>query len=504
MRDFSRRLFLPSKENVDGLAIPGARSLIRGRRILAIVVGVPVVVMAVLALGLTASQNSSRQGIRDRFDARGAVTADVLTSYINDLIGHEQRVATATLAGAHPAQAFSKEVAAFGFQAAVLLDGQGRALGVEPAAPQLIGTDLASRYPHLASAEAGIPTVSPVVRSAARGDAIVAFAVPFETPYGRRVFSGAYRIEQTPLGAFLADAVTSNQARLYVVDNTAHVVATNRNDDVTGELLNDRDSALGRVHGHAFSGFVSEDGTSYYFTTHAVPRTSWTLVMAVPAAYLYATVDGPSHWVPWLILAGLAVFLGFAAWLTTRVLAQRRHLAEANDRLAQLARTDSLTGLFNRRYINEQLALQCASARRHGFSVAVMMVDVDFFKRLNDTFGRSAGDEALRHVADRLASALRGTDLAGRWGGEEFVLVLPHTTLDEAMLVAERLRADVAGSPVGLGSGGDLVSLTISVGVAAHSSELPDILVHRADLALYEAKRSGRNRVCAAQPTGLR
>lgn len=244
--------------------------------------------------------------------------------------------------------------------------------------------------------------------------------------------------------------------------------------------------------------------TPFLSTKSNMDGAARTLVIVVPKSFVSAAVDGPSHRVSWVILAGLALCLGVAAWLTTRALAQRRLLAEANERLERAARTDSLTGLFNRRYINEQLALHCASARRHDFSVAVLIFDVDHVKRLNDTFGRSAGDEALRHVADRVARSLRTEDIAGRWGGEEFIAVLPHASSDDALVVAERLRADIAGAPVALGTGDDLVTLSVSVGVAAHSAELPDTLVHRAGLALQEAKRSGRNRVCAAEPTNQR
>jgi diguanylate cyclase (GGDEF)-like protein len=490
--------------SVTALGTPGVRPRLRGRRIPATVIGVPIIVMAVLATGLAASQNSSRNALQQRFAARGVVTADVLTSYVADLMSHEQRVAAATLAGAHPQRAFAKEVAAFGFQAAVLLDRHGRALGVVPSAPELIGTDLAARYPHLAAAEAGKPAVSPVVRSAGRGVAVVAFAVPFDTPFGRRVFSGAYASSQTRLTAFLGDALTTPQARLYVVDDGTRVVASNHSFDPSGDLLSELDPALHAAVRQRSSGFVDEGPSPYYFTMGRVPQTSWTLIVAVPKTYLFGAVDGASRWVPWVILAGLALFLGFTAWLTTRVLAQRQRLAEANERLERLARTDSLTGLFNRRYVNEQLALHCASSRRHDFSVAVLMVDVDYFKRLNDTFGHAAGDDALRHVADLVARSLRTEDLAGRWGGEEFVVVLPHTTLDEAMVVAERLRADIAAATVELGNGGDSVTLSVSIGVAAHQGELPDVLVHRADLALYDAKNSGRDRVCVAQRTSLR
>ena len=496
---------MPSKADVSttagaGLG-PGLGSRLRGRRVLLTVGTVPLLVLAVLAVGLSVSQSDSRAGIRERFAARGVVTADVLKSYITDLMAHERRVAASTLADKSVQEPFAKEVAAFGFQAAVPLDSQGRALAVSPTAPDVIGQNLSNRYPHLAAAVAGTPAVSPVVASAARDEAVVAFAVPFDTRFGRRVFSGAYQVTQTPLASFLRDALTTPLARLFVVDSTGRVVAGNHDSASRGQFLSNQDPALGRVSHGANEGYVNEHGGRFYYTKLAVPGTPWTLAMSIPTSYLYIAVDGASHWVPWLILAGLGVILAFAAWLATRVVAQRRRLVEANERLERLARTDALTGLFNRRSVNEQLRLMCASARRHEFPIAVLMVDVDMFKQLNDTFGHSAGDDALRHVADRLASGLRTEDMAGRWGGEEFVILLPHTSLDEAMVVAERLRSEVANAPIALGEGGDLVTLSVSIGVAAHAGELPDTLLHRADVALYEAKRSGRNRVHAAQPT---
>ena len=458
----------------------------------------PLLLIVSLATGLGLSQHQSRTGVKDRFAARGAVTADFIASYVTDLMNREHAAAQGSLNGPHPRQAFEREVAAFGFQAAVLLDGKGRALAVAPHAPAVVGQQLSARYPHLAAAVAGHRAVSAVVASAARGLPVVAFAVPFQTPHGQRVFSGAYRISQTPLSAFLKDALTSPDARIYVTDTANNVVASNRGEGSEVQALDRRDHALAAGAARNHSGAIDEHGAQFYFSTHSVPGTSWSLVMATPSSYLFAAVNGGGRWVPWVILAGLALIAGLAAWLTGRLLAGRERLADANARLERLARTDSLTGLFNRRYVTEQLQLICASARRHHFPVAVLMVDIDHFKNLNDTFGHAAGDEAIRHVADRLAASLRTEDLAGRWGGEEFVLVLPHTAHDEAMAVAERLRAEVAGTPLPLGSGGDIVALSVSIGVAERPGDLPDTLVHKADLALYAAKRAGRNRVASS------
>jgi len=459
----------------------------------------PLLLIVGLASGLGLSQHRARTGVEDRFAARGAVTADFIASYVTDLMDREDGAARGSLTGGHPAKAFDDEVAAFGFQAAVLLDHDGRALAVAPHAPAVIGQQLSSRYPHLAAAVAGHRAVSPVVASAARGLPVVAFAVPFDTSSGRRVFSGAYRISQTPLTAFLTDALTSPDARIYVTDSAGDVVASNRGEGSDVQDFAARDRALAQGAGALHHGVVDESGVPFYFSTHQVPGTSWSLVMALPTSYLYAPVSGSGHWVPWVILAGLAVIAGLAAWLTARLLAGQERLAEANKRLERLTRTDSLTGLYNRRYVTEQLRLICASARRHNFPIAVLMVDIDHFKQLNDTFGHAAGDDAIRHVADRLAASLRTEDVAGRWGGEEFVVVLPHTGHDEAMAVAERLRAGIAESPLPLGSGGDVVTLSVSIGLAERPGDLPETLVHRADLALYDAKRAGRNRVASSE-----
>jgi diguanylate cyclase (GGDEF)-like protein len=172
---------------------------------------------------------------------------------------------------------------------------------------------------------------------------------------------------------------------------------------------------------------------------------------------------------------------------------QELHASLAREQLR--ARTDELTGLHNRRYFFELAEREYAVARRHGRPLSVIMVDIDHFKRINDTFGHQAGDEVLAHVAQIAAAHRRTGDIVARYGGEEFVLLLPETTAENALQVAEQLCDAVAAG--GLDTGGGRATFTISGGVAglgADSQSLEE-LIRQADRALYVAKAQGRNRV---------
>ena len=169
------------------------------------------------------------------------------------------------------------------------------------------------------------------------------------------------------------------------------------------------------------------------------------------------------------------------------------------DHSLELAVTDPLTGLHNRRYMAGQLGALVRRAERGGDPVACLLVDIDHFKRINDSFGHDVGDEVLREFAVRLATNVRAVDLACRFGGEEFVVIMPDTGLDVAHRIAERLRLHVAGSPFRVAGVEDPLSVTISIGVActATDRDTPDSLLKRADEAVYEAKARGRNQVIA-------
>jgi two-component system cell cycle response regulator len=177
-------------------------------------------------------------------------------------------------------------------------------------------------------------------------------------------------------------------------------------------------------------------------------------------------------------------------------------LQENYQKSLALALTDSLTGLYNRRYFTAHLEGLMTRIGDGAQSAAVLMVDVDFFKKVNDTYGHASGDVVLREVALRLARNVRGFDLVARYGGEEFVIVMPETTLPIALMVAERLRAAVADKPIALGVLAPEIPITISIGIAVtleRGDSAPTVLA-RADEALYEAKASGRNRAINWEP----
>jgi two-component system cell cycle response regulator len=173
----------------------------------------------------------------------------------------------------------------------------------------------------------------------------------------------------------------------------------------------------------------------------------------------------------------------------------REQLLARESRLEQLVYSDDLTGLWNRRFLHRRLTAELHAARRHGHALSVAMVDVDHFKAVNDDHGHQVGDEVLAVVADRMTRAVRAEDVVGRWGGEEFVAILPQIDADGAHAAAERIRCCVADDPVA----GARIAITVSVGCATLADETTaDELLARADQALYAAKRGGRNVVAVA------
>lgn len=173
-------------------------------------------------------------------------------------------------------------------------------------------------------------------------------------------------------------------------------------------------------------------------------------------------------------------------------------LKEKLDYSLEMAVTDALTGLHNRRYMAGQLQALVSRAGQGGDGVAVLMMDIDHFKLVNDGFGHDAGDEVLREFAVRLATNVRAIDLPCRLGGEEFVVVMPGASLEAAASVADRIRRDVAAQPFPIMGGAEGLTITVSVGVAAtNGGDTPEDLLKRADEGVYEAKERGRNLVIA-------
>ncbi|HBH40105.1 MAG TPA: GGDEF domain-containing protein [Curvibacter sp.] len=236
------------------------------------------------------------------------------------------------------------------------------------------------------------------------------------------------------------------------------------------------------------------------------------LLAAISLAGLAAVMGWKSHTDPLrypgqvevLHLAfSLIVLLGISA-LSVRMGALRQRLHEQKAELEaslaqirQLATQDELTGLVNRRHMGELLAAEQARQGRSGQIMTLVLLDLDHFKRINDSYGHQAGDTALRAFAAAVQPSLRGSDVLARWGGEEFLLMLPATAPDEALRCVERMRAGLAG--VTLADIAPGVRLTFSAGLAACEAGQPiDTVIERADQALYRAKQAGRNRTVTA------
>lgn len=179
---------------------------------------------------------------------------------------------------------------------------------------------------------------------------------------------------------------------------------------------------------------------------------------------------------------------------------KKRYTERLRDNVQQsmeMAITDGLTGLHNRRYMESHLGTLVDQASMRGKPLAVLVLDIDYFKAVNDTWGHDAGDEVLREFAQRLRKSVRGIDLVCRLGGEEFVVVMPDTDAGVASIVAERIRNRVAGEPFAIHKGARAIDVTVSIGMAQRlgGDTDADTILKRADQALYRAKRDGRNRV---------
>jgi diguanylate cyclase (GGDEF)-like protein len=203
-------------------------------------------------------------------------------------------------------------------------------------------------------------------------------------------------------------------------------------------------------------------------------------------------------------LSGLVNAMAAALWAERenleRTVAERtKELSDVNARLERLAVTDGLTGLYNHRRFQEALHAELLRCERHKRPLAVLMIDVDFFKRVNDTKGHPVGDVLLRRLGEVLSQDLRQTDLVARYGGEEFAVLLPETTKTEAFQVAERMREAVEQGLNTTMQWGQKITVSLGVATFPEDAKTAELLLEAADQALYTAKRQGRNRVVGAK-----
>lgn len=205
------------------------------------------------------------------------------------------------------------------------------------------------------------------------------------------------------------------------------------------------------------------------------------------------------------LIAPFAFFIGASfVWMTARLSFQTTVDLQRINTLEQENIEDPLTGVFNRRYMDRRLPGEVVRSRRYGQDLSVFMFDIDHFKRINDEYGHQSGDTILVALGQLALGDVRQSDIVSRYGGEEFLVILPSTTLQEAAFAAERLRDKVEAYPFRVSEDGEMeesVSVTISLGVASLSESMHsgEDLVRAVDEALYRAKEEGRNRVCLAE-----
>jgi diguanylate cyclase (GGDEF)-like protein len=237
----------------------------------------------------------------------------------------------------------------------------------------------------------------------------------------------------------------------------------------------------------------------------------------IPLAGLFYGVQSPSAFIAFCVLctalsAGASIpdmaeddFINFAinrgvvalVLYSTCLLIYR--INRSSEVLRRLATTDPLTGALNRRHFMELMTREQRRADRYSTTYSILMIDIDHFKRVNDTYGHQVGDQAIQAMADACKRIVRPTDLVARYGGEEFIVTLTHTDQAGALRVAERLREGVAEIAVPTEKGA--LSFTISIGLSTYAKKSTvDKIIGRADQALYKAKQGGRNRVCVEDP----
>jgi len=234
------------------------------------------------------------------------------------------------------------------------------------------------------------------------------------------------------------------------------------------------------------------DGDNHILNVNYLPELKWYLFVEQNEAEAL-------HGIRQTLYANLAISLAI-----TLIVILLIHLAFSRYQLniEEMASTDKLTGLLNRHAFTILIDKLMAEYRRTPQPIAMLLADIDHFKDINDRHGHMAGDQVLKYLAGQLLGSLRQSDIAVRWGGEEFLLVMKGCDLAEGQRIAEALRQKVAGSPVEMN--GLTIPLTISIGVSQFDgSEAPDQTVNRADAALYAAKSAGRNRVKVATPANL-
>ncbi len=334
--------------------------------------------------------------------------------------------------------------------------------------------------------------------------AVVVVSSPYKTIlHTTRVVTGYYVIQDTPLGPFLADVNTDSAHQTYLVDEYGNLILASPYRVASNKVVNLRsvNSKLALAVAKKSKGTYSDgQGRVFYYSSITVAGTRWKVIITEPFDILLnAGVKNRHSYLVWLAVLAFVIAIGVADLFLYRFLHERDRLSSLTKELDLVSRLDVLTELYNRRHIDEQFKAMIASAKRYGHPITLLIIDIDHFKSINDRWGHEIGDETLIELAKRLTNAVRPGDLIGRWGGEEFVAILPMTDSEGGGQVAERIRLQIASEPFRSGTDVEL-QVTVSVGLACQIGEAieEERLLKLADDALYEAKEGGRNRVVCA------
>ena len=443
---------------------------------------VVITLLAVVSALVFASEGQSRSKLRERLEDRTEGGATFVGVYMEEMLQREARLAELYLVDEISPQRMRLITDSFDSAASLVLDADGTVLAGAPHDPALIGTAIGQKYPHLSAALAGKPSISPVVLSAVEQIPVVGSATPFQTEHGRRVFSVALSISETPLAGYLETLSTIEGASAHLVDSTGQEVIGS----APGSIAHGR-SELGAIT--VRNGVRTIEGEEVLLTSKPVAGTPWTLVSAVPTKSLYAPFQA-ARWGAWMIIALLAGSGALSLALFARYTAARH---EYKHRAGHCA----LTGLANRDLLSEHAGRELAKLSRARGSLGLLYIDLDDFKSVNDTLGHDAGDELLTQVASRLQGSLRAYDVAARIGGDEFVVLLPQVSPGAIEDVTSRILTALKEPYDLLGT---LTTVGTSIGVAVTQTERDlDELLSMADKAMYDAKTNGKGRYQVAE-----
>ncbi len=394
---------------------------------------VAAILLMALSGGVWRSQFESRRSLEDRFDTRTELAARFTGQFVEDILAREKAAASALMSGEVSPESFSQHVTALGFQAAVLLDSEGRLLFVHPPRPALIGKDMTQEYPHLRRAvKEGVPAISPVVLSAAARLPLVGFAVPFETASSKRVFSGGFYLSEGLLAQFLRESLPFRRSTVVLIDEAGTIVASNLAESSTKDL-----AAIDRSLADAAStrdfGRYRRGQEEMYFSAHNVGPAKWRVVAAVPLRTLWEPVAGATTWVPWLILVLLAISAVMAASAISNVVEARAELEVANE---NLHRANSL--------INEFVGIASHDLR------SPLTTILAYASMLARDEGKLAPDQRQEFATDieRSANHMKRMtdDLLALSALESDGLKPRPESLDLQALVQERIRESALGS----------------------------------------------------------